>query len=295
MHVCSLDCGIEIRGEVSEKALVNDFARRYIPELEICRGESDATVVWENGRNCVEILEIQLGDEDTFRIRSAPPQPYINEHPYFFLLHVFSRLYEKRGYLLFTDTAVFSSQGKGVMLMGPPHTGKSTLMVLAIGHGFVPLSNENSVFEVRNGKLFFLGGATTLTFSSKVEKLLNVEKDGVTRSGYGMLDLRKFHRKRAKIEKIFYLNSSFRSRGFDKEEISGRKITKILWDHSSKIINGGEFYEEFPPNLSTPELSRTRAQKIKEIARVYRGKFLEVFGSHRGIFDGILEEMGWRG
>jgi len=288
MYIRSIDCEIEISRKIG--GIEEAFARRYIPEIEFGGRGKDAFIDWEMGKQ-VEILEVKFGKRDYFRIRAGNPQPYKNEHPYFFILQVFSRLYEKKGHILLTDSAVFSQGKKGILLLGPPHSGKSTLMVLAASQGFDLLSNENSVFDLRNEKLIFIGGCNLLTFSPMVKRYVEIEEDGKTRSGYGMLDLRKFERRKVRIEKIYYLHSSFSSKGFDKELIRGRKIEKILWDHASKVVSGGEFYKKFPLNFSTPELSKKRAIKVREMARGYKNKFFEVFGSHIEIFNEIAKEI----
>ncbi len=286
MIVGSVGESISIEGQVTPDQVVNYFSRRYVPDFEVGGEDPRASIVWKLGRPGVIVEE---RGKSRFVIRSDYPEPYRNEHPYFFLLQVFSRLYEESGRILLSDSVVFSSGKEGVVVMGGPHSGKSTLLYLAILNGFIPLSNENSVFSLKGGKLVFEGGATTFTFSRRAAKYGSVVLDGTTRSGYGYVDLRKFDRKRVTIKGLFYIHSSFSSKGFDMEKISGRKVKKLLWSHASSVIRGTEFYSPYPPDLSSEDLNRARAERISDVADFYGDSFYEVFGAHDAIFEFVKE------
>ncbi len=284
------------------------FAGRYIPSFSIEEHSSipnpetirfRAVIHWRLSKDSFRIRDLRLrGEVDEYWINSPPPKPYVNESPYFFILQALSRIYVKLGYLMLTDSvSVLRSDGTAALLLGYPHTGKSTLLALSIAHGLTPLTTENTLLRVGGGEAFIIGGTHVLVFDPVISKLygIRVRYGELTRHGYAVVDLsRDFPgrdealRKGVKISDIYLLYLSFSSKGFDLKEVKGRKVVKTLWHFASSIIRGTDYYDPSPPDLVTPEVNEALASRVREVARGYEGRMYEVFGSHDEVFRRLI-------
>lgn len=273
------------------------FARRYIPKFEVVRDvpreHADAVMVWEMSKEGFVIKEINLGIQDRYVIKSAPPQPYVNEAPYFFILQALARTYVKQGLLMFTDTVSFydKDSGEAYLLLGYPHTGKSTMLAMALTSGYIPLTTENTLIELKDGEAYVVGGTDVLVFDPKIKEIygVDVKTDSRTKHGYGIVDLAKLRRpEKAPVVSIHVLYCSFTSTGANMKKIKGRKALKILWHFATAVIRGLDYYDPYPPNLSDPELDAAITGKLTKIVKNYEGRFHEAFGSHKEVFERII-------
>jgi len=250
------------------------------------------------------VLRDGVGEADEYWVESPPPAPYVNESPYFFTLQALSRLYVRDGKLLFTDTVtVLTEDGEAVMLLGYPHTGKSTLLAMALAAGITPLTTENTLVEVRGGEALVVGGTGVLVYDPRVENVYGVKLpkgEEVTRHGYVIIDLDKATsgtRSEAlsrgiKVSRIYVLHCSFVSRGAEAKPVKGRKVAKTLWHFATAVIRGTDYYDPYPPSLTTPPLDRFMAGAMSELSKEYSGRMWEVFGSHSEALKLILGEGG---
>ncbi len=294
--------GVSLRFQVeSELTQVFDgfrtlFPRRYLPVYEVSEcsneGSVDAEIRWLPSDSFM-INSYKLGGVDKYTILSPPPKYYVNEAPFFFVLQVLARKYVSKGLLMFTDTVSVLNPytGKASLIMGYPHTGKSTLLTIALSEGYVPLTTENTLVRVRDRVAEVFGGTDVLVYDPAVNKIYNisVEPDYYTKHGYGIIDLcsrRKFLR--AEVKDIYLIYSSFMSKGFSSKLVKGRKALKTLWHFANSVIRGLDFYEPYPLNLSSPEVDAEAISKISSISENYRDQFYEVFGSHYEIFRKIF-------
>ena len=272
------------------------FPRRYLPVYEVSEcgdeGSVDAEIRWLL-KDSFTIDSYRLGRVDKYVISSPPPQYYVNESPFFFVLQVLSRKYVSRGLLMFTDTISIlnPSTGEAWLIMGYPHTGKSTLLVIALAEGYVPLTTENTLVRISDGVAEVFGGTDILVYDPAVNKIYNisVEPDYYTKHGYGIIDLsRRRSFVRAEVKGIYIIYSSFKSRGFSSKPVIGRKALKTLWHFANSVIRGLDFYEPYPPNLADPELDAEVVRGLISLSENYRHKFYEVFGSHYDIFRKVF-------
>ncbi len=283
----SYNTGIEIEGV---KNIDLNFGKRYLPISVRKDVKIKAKLHWEIGKE-FEILSIDKEKEEYF-ISSPEAKYYSNESPIFFIAQIFSRLLEKENFLFFTDSVVIKNEEEGILLLSQPHGGKSSIAGLFLNEGKEVLSNENSVFKVENGKLIFLTGAPYLTISKKsIEKYnLRLNPIGKTKSGYSVIDLSSYATKNegTEIEKIFILHTSFLGNKCEIEPIEkNRKLMKILWNYSSSVIRGVDFYPPYTVNLSDVNLDKNRAKNLKEISEFYKNSTFELFGCHSEAFTKI--------
>jgi len=278
--------------------LDNLFARRYIPSFSLGLDdngeEPDVIIEWKKSDEYLKVSKATLGDTDEYQISSSSPRPYLNESPYFFILQVLSRAYVKKGFLMFTDTvSIYNpAEGTAYLLMGYPHTGKSTLLALALVNGYTPLTTENTLIQVAEDGAEITGGTNVLVFDPKIKEIYGVDLKPVevTKHGYGIIDLSEIkYPPKATISTIYVIYCSFASRGASLKEVRGRKALKTLWHFSNSIIRGLDFYEPYPLNLSDANINSKILTGIKRLSFLYERKFYEIFGSHPEVLKKILE------
>ncbi|BEP16737.1 hypothetical protein PYJP_00890 [Pyrofollis japonicus] len=305
--------GIELRvrsAEIADKvadAYQGLFARRYIPVKGVVETASipvKAVVEWWNGDG-FEVTGYEFGEKaDAYYVRSGVPEPYVNEAPVFFMLQVAARTYARSGYILLTDSVVIHdpSNGHGVLLLGYPHGGKSTIAVLSLARGLGVASTENTVARLReDGRLEVLGGTTVLLYDPRGIERYGVrpplEPVGVTKHGYHIVDLeaagRSNREKPILIDSIYVLHCSFSATGSSFEKVSGRKRRKILWHFASSLIRGDDYYDPYPLNLATKDVDEQVARIIYRMASAYVDSFYEAFGAHDQVLETILRNTSW--
>lgn|GEM_PF-645351 len=295
------------------------FPKRYLPTFDLTpltsaliptpRGPQ-AIIHWDLSDEGIPfrvrrfVLREGAGEADEYWVESPPPAPYVNESPYFFVLQALSRLYVRDGKLLFTDTVtVLRDDGEAVMLLGYPHTGKSTLLAMTLAEGGVPLTTENTLVEVRGSEAWVVGGTGVLVYDPKVERVYGIklpEGEETTRHGYVILDLDKVTSsvraealaKGVKVAGIYVLHCSFVSRGAEAKAVKGRKVAKTLWHFATAIIRGTDYYEPYPPSLTTPSIDKFMAGAMRKLSKGYSGRMWEVFGSHEEVLKLILHQRG---
>lgn len=283
------------------------FARRYIPDYVIrqdgCMGWIGAEIKWnwvEEGFKLV-LAKYGSGDEkDYYIVLSSLPGAYVNEAPYFFILQVFSRALARRGMIVFTDAVSFMlPNGKAVLLLGYPHTGKSTLTAIAASKGYMPLSTENTLIKIDKG-VRIVGGTSVLVYDPVIKDLYNVilpahEK---TRHGYIVVDLNKLYPERLsligkgiEVQSIYVLHCSFHSVGADDKLIKGRKIKKTLWYFTTSLIKGMDYYDPSPLDLPFGgEVAENITRLLAEFSKNCSGRIYEIFGRHDEVFKRIVEK-----
>jgi len=294
---------VEFSGELDDgftEAFEGLFARRYLPDVYSDHGDPEVSVERFRG----EIFRVfgsaydYIG-RDEYKIESPVPAAYGNEAPIFFILQAAARAGAKRGKIFITDSVgVLQPNGRAVLFVGYPHTGKSTMSALAIAEDLTVLSTENTVVEVRKGHLHIVAGTDVLVYDPLVEKIydLSVPYDAQTRSGYRIADLRKdAERKKAlkkgvEIEKIVVLHAAFHCHGASFSPIRGRKVRKTLWYFATALMKGLDYYEPMPLHVPMNEEINGNIQKFLENAsQNYLGNMYEAFGSHKRIFHEIVE------
>jgi hypothetical protein len=294
---------IQVKGS-SEESIADgfrgSFARRYLP-LESVKvvGEVPsgvgALVEWLESKGfAVESFDLKKDGMDRYVVRSEPPAPYVNESPVFFLLQVAARLYAKEGLLLFTDTIAFANpdSGESVLILGFPHSGKSTLLALAAADGLAPLSTENTVVRVDNDSAWVLGGSRVLVVDPRaVERYLppgSLKPIGRTKHGYLIVDLDdSYDLKPYRINSIYVIHCSFASSGASFEPVTGRKAKKLLWHFATSLLKGDDFYEPYSLCIENG-VEEIVARGISRMASLYKGQFYEVFGGHRDVYREIV-------
>ncbi len=288
------------------EGLRNSFTGRYIPTPAVELGGSgtpDAVVRWFEGRR-FEIVGCLLRDSgpDEYVVRSSPPAPYVNESPYFFLLQALSRLYVKSGLLMLTDAVSVADPDmtSAALLLGYPHTGKSTLLALSLAAGLKPLTTENTLLKVGGGRACVTGGTSVLVYDPRVGREYGVRPpaSGMTRHGYAVVDLRDVVGgwrealvRCVDVSAIYLLYTSFSSRGADLKLVKGRKVVKTLWHFATAVVRGTDYYEPLPPSLTSPAVDRFIAEQVAELARAYGGRMFEAFGSHPQVLNAVAERL----
>ena len=282
-----------------KKGFTSLFSRRYLPvkEVSIDGGKVLATLYWRPGRGFrIEGYRLSDDDVDEYFVSGEPPAPYTNEPPVFFALQVVARSYARSGLLLLTDSVTLydPGSGNGVLLLGYPHGGKSTVAALALARGLWVVSTENTVARVSPSGLEVLGGTEVLLYHPRVEERYGVrppiEPSDVTRHGYRVLDLAPHIglREPARITHIFVLHCSFASSGASLEPVKGRKIAKTLWHFASSLIRGDDYYDPHPLSLTGKRLDERIAEAVREVANRYTGRFYEAYGAHDEVLDKIV-------
>lgn len=289
-----------------EKQLENSFAssfpRRYLPSYDIYREQNniDSLIKWQTSSSGFELINYkQLLDRDEYLIKSPLPEPYVNESPVFFLLQVFARTYVRRNYFVLTDSVAISMGRKTVLLLGYPHSGKSTLTTLSIINNDTPLSTENTVVELTNSGLRVINGTSILIYDPRVEYLYGVklEYDTVTKHGYRVVDLDKLIPNRKSIIKskpvvneIYILHCTFNSGEPGLEAVTGRKIKKTLWYFLSSLLIGVDYYEPHPMYLLDRLILDKLVNTLDIISKTYCDRVYEIYGSHNKAYTYIKEK-----
>ena len=277
------------------------FARRYLPDVSMdVKGDRDVVIERFKGETFRVFSAVydHLG-RDEYKIESAVLSAYGNEAPVFFILQAAARAGAKRGRIFVTDSVgVVAKNGKAVLFVGYPHTGKSTMSVLALASGMPVLSTENTIVEVREGKLYIVGGTEVLVYDPRVEGIYGVEVpyDEQTRSGYRIKDLRGDGRRRkllkggVEIDMIVLLHSAFNCMEASFSRIKGRKVRKTLWYFSTALMKGLDYYEPMPLHVPmSEEIGRNLRLFLETASANYSGRMFEAFGNHRAVFDRVFE------
>ncbi|MET1102067.1 MAG: hypothetical protein ABWW69_06305 [Pyrodictiaceae archaeon] len=286
--------------------LSNLFSMRYLPYKKLSKIREPsintlARIKWYKS-NKFNVRGYSLSETiDHFEIDSPPPVPYSNESPYFFLLQVMARQYAKKGLILFTDSvAIYDPSTERVLLvLGFPHGGKSTIALLSLIQGLIPLSTENTVIEVdRQGVMRIISGTQVLVADPKLLKHYSIkvelEADETTKHGYMVINLAR----RINMDKYLYkpvnciylVHCSFSSKGASLEPLVGRKITKTLWHFASSLLRGLDYYEPYPIVVSDGRLDQMISDKLRLVAQYYSGRLYEAFGSHTDVLKAMLSK-----
>lgn len=270
-------------------SLKSDFARRYLPTVSTddCP-DIVARVHWLRGGS-FQVLSVTYSDTgvDVYAIQSDYPEAYVNESPVFFLLQVFARSLAKKGYVVLTDSVVVKLKTKAVLLLGFPHTGKSTMSSIAINEGYAVCSTENTVVRVVNGVIHNVTGTRVLVFDPRVRELygVTIRSTGKTKHGYEILDLDALTETspsnlRVPIDEIYVIYTSFNSSGASIVPIKGRKVEKILWYFATSLIKGMDYYHPQPLDMPLGNIVSRTINEFLSVARDnYAGRFFEAFGS----------------
>ncbi|WP_048148198.1 hypothetical protein [Palaeococcus ferrophilus] len=286
-----------------EEAFKGLFARRYVPAVDDASGEPHVIVERFKGEEFRVFSAVydHMG-RDSYKIESKVPSAYGNEAPIFFILQTAARAAAKIGRMFVTDSVgVVAPNGKAVLFVGYPHTGKSTMSVLAMAHGLPVLSTENTVLEVRDGRLYIVGGTEVLVYDPRIEGIYDIEVpyDEQTRSGYRITDLRKDGERRRLLEEgvevdtIVVLHAAFNCGAASFSRIKGRKVRKTLWYFSTALMKGLDYYDPMPLHVPmNDEIVRNLELFLKTASDNYSDRMFEAFGNHRAIFDVILEGEG---
>ncbi len=185
-------------------------------------------------------------------------------------------------------------------MLGIPHTGKSTISALALSEGLPVLSTENTVVDVRDGRIFVIGGTDVLVYDPKIEEIygIKVEYQDTTRSGYRIVDISSSERRIAlrrggvEIEKIIVLHAAFGGGGdasFSPVR-GGRKIKKTLWYFSTSLLKGMDYYEPAPLYMPMSDEINSNLNRLLDLAveSYSGGAMFEAFGNHRDVFRRTL-------
>lgn len=282
--------------------LETSFPKRYIPSYSTVKGSGrySALIDWEINNGSFEVKKVDLtGSIDWYSIKSPLPVVYVNESPVFFILQVLARTLIKKNYFLLTDSVVISTSRKNALLLGYPHSGKSTLSTIAISRGDLPLSTENTVVKVGGDCLRVINGTSILVYDPKVEEIygIKVPWDEETKHGYRAVDLdkvfpirRELLRNEPCIDEIYLIHCSFNSLDVSFEKIKGRKIKKTIWYFASAILSGVDYYEPYPLNMVDKEIYVKLVNFVEKVAELYGDKMIEVFGRHDKTYSRLIKE-----
>jgi len=282
-----------------EKALSSTFSRRYLPRAQRaeCSSDLEAHIKWSSGVGFA-VESVIYSDEpsipDYYAVRGGLPEAYVNESPVFFLLQVYARSLAKRGYVLLTDSVTISDGDKAILLLGYPHTGKSTISSIALTHGYSVLSTENSIVKPTDKYIEVHGGTRVLVFDPRVRELygVKVESHEKTRHGYEVVDLDLLGEPKLpqRLVGVYLIYTSFTTSGVSFSTIKGRKIAKTIWYFATGPLKGIDYYEPSP--LDTPirgSVANTLTKLINTFTENYSLSFYEVFGSPLEVFKAIVE------
>ncbi len=286
-----------------ERGFGSLFARRYLPDVIEGKSQSgDVEIERFKGKTFRVFSAVydHLG-RDEYKIESSLPSAYGNEAPVFFVLQAAARSGAKMGRIFVTDSVgVVANTGRAVLFIGYPHTGKSTMSVLALASGLPVLSTENTIVEVRGEKLYIVGGTDVLVYDPRVEGIYDVRipYDEKTKSGYRIKDLRggkerkSLLRKGVEIEMIVLLHSAFNCMEASFSRIMGRKVRKTLWYFSTALMKGLDYYEPMPLHVPmNEEISENLRKFLETASSSYSEKMFEAFGNHRTVFERVMEIM----
>ncbi|ASJ00690.1 hypothetical protein [Thermococcus gorgonarius] len=283
-----------------KEAFLGTFARRYLPDVFPSEGDTDIILErFKGGSFRVFSAIYDHNGVDSYKIESSVPSAYGNEAPVFFLLQAVARAGAKKGRFIITDSvSVVLPSGKAVLFVGYPHTGKSTISAIALSSDLPVLSTENTVLEVRQEKLFVVGGTDILVYDPRVEEIYGIEVpyDDVTRSGYRIADIRGDSRRRTllrrgvEVEMIVVLHAAFNCGQASYAAIRGRKVRKTLWYFATALLKGLDYYEPLPLHMPmSEEISDNLWGFLKATSESYSGRMYEAFGNHRAIFESVVE------
>jgi len=299
------DVGFEFKGELDdgfEGAFRELFARRYLPDVSEHHGEPDVVIERFKGDNfrVFSAAYDSLG-VDVYRIESGVPSAYGHEAPVFFVLQAAARAGAKHGRIFLTDSvAVVAPDGRAILFVGYPHTGKSTVSALALHGGHPVLSTENTVVEVRDGTMQVVGGTDVLVYDPRVEDVygISVPYDEQTRSGYRIKDLGRDSARRTLLERgvevgaVVILHAAFNCNGVSFSRVKGRKVKKALWYFSTALMKGLDYYEPLPLHVPmNSEISANLSSFLETASECYGGCMYEAFGDHRQVFETIMRKM----
>lgn len=282
------------------EVFLGTFARRYLPDVFPSEDASDIILERFKGDSFRVFSAIyDHNGVDSYKIESPVPSAYGNEAPVFFLLQAVARAGAKKGRFIITDSvSVVLPSGKAVLFVGYPHTGKSTISAIALGGDLPVLSTENTVLELRQEKLFVVGGTDVLVYDPGVEGIygIKIPYDDVTKSGYRIADLRGDSTRRAllrggvEVETIVVLHAAFNCSQASFATIRGRKIKKTLWYFATALLKGLDYYEPLPLHMPmSEEISDNLREFLKVASESYSGRMYEAFGNHRAIFESVVE------
>lgn len=294
---------VKFEGELGDgflEAFETLFARRYLPDVERCDCEPQVIVdrfVGDEFRVFSAIYD--HGGVDEYKVESPLPVAYGNEAPVFFLLQAISRAGAKRGKIFLTDSVgVLKPDGKAVLFVGYPHTGKSTISALALSEGYKVLSTENTVVEVRDSAIYVTGGTDVLVYDPRIEEIygVKVDYDAETKSGYRIKDIRtdverrKMLNKGVEVEKIIVTHAGFNCSGASFSPVRGRKVKKSLWYFATALIKGIDFYTPTPLHMPmNDEITASIESFLEVAASKYSHRMFEAFGDHRSIFEAVIK------
>ena len=283
-----------------EEAFRGLFARRYLPDVGETSGETQVLVERFKG-DTFRVFSAVYDHQgmDSYKIESPVPSAYGNEAPIFFILQTAARAGAKIGRMFITDSvAVVPPNGKAVLFVGYPHTGKSTMSVLAMARGFPVLSTENTVVEVRGDRLYIVGGTEVLVYDPRVEGIYDVRVpyDEQTRSGYRIKDLKDDKKRRrllkrgVEIDMMVVLHSAFNCMEASFSRIKGRKVRKTLWYFSTALMKGLDYYEPVPLHVPmNDQITRNLRLFLETASGNYSDRMFEAFGNHRTVFERVIE------
>jgi len=271
------------------------FARRYLPD--VLRAEIKPDVLIERFRGDsfrVFSSMYDVNGKDRYKLESAVPSAYKNEAPVFFLLQATARAGARKGRVFITDSVSVVVGGRAVLFVGYPHAGKSTISAIAVSEGLKVLSTENTVVDVRDGKLYVIG--EVLVYDPRIEDVygVSIDYDETTRSGYRIVDLESTERRRllkkgVEVERIVVLHAAFGGGDASFSPVRGRKIKKTLWYFSTSLLKGMDYYEPAPLYMPMSDDINYNLRKLLESAvENYSGKMFEAFGNHRAVFDTVI-------
>lgn len=280
-------------------SLASTFSRRYLPQARpvSCYDVPQAVMEWLPGEGfTVESAVFSRNplEPDYYRVRGGLPEAYVNESPVFFLLQVIARSLARRGYALLTDSVAISDGERAVLLLGYPHTGKSSISAIALTQGYRVISTENTVVKPGETYIEVYGGTRVLVFDPRVRELYGVEvrSSEITRHGYELVDLDLLDTPRLpqEVVGVYLLYTSFSSTGASLSPVKGRKVTKTIWYFATALLKGVEYYEPSP--LDTPidgAVASTLTKLLDAFSRGYSNSFYEAFGSPLEVFKAIVE------
>lgn len=285
-------------------SLETDFSRRYLPRINVLSScsEKDAVIYWLRDKEFRVLSTLySTHSHDIFVVQGEPPEPYVNESPVFFLLQVFARALAKRGHILLTDSVVIEGRGKNILLLGFPHTGKSTIATIAYSRGLNVYSTENTVIKPSESRLLFVNGTRVLVFDPIIiDKYgLQVEFTRRTRHGYGIIDLDENKEvagsdKVISIDEIYVVYTNFSSTGCSIAPVKGRKIAKLIWYFATSLIKGLDYYTPIPLDIPLDETTSNTIRKLIDVVvNGYSNRFYEVFGSPLDVFESITRASSY--
>lgn len=301
MNICILDACLKVYTSDPDRlyeSLTSDFARRYIPPLRLHdeSGQVESIIYWIPGER-FKVLTTSFSDEleDFYLVTGPYPEAYVNEAPLFFILQVLARSLMRRGHVVITDSVYLDTGKKGVLLLGFPHTGKSTLTSIAVDRGYKVVSTENTVVRLSDGKIEVESGTRTLVFDPKVRELFGIRLTSTrkTKHGYEFVDLDALGQrvdKKMYVDEIYVLYTSFSSKGASTTPVTGRKVGKLIWYFTVSLLKGIDYYEPHPIDMPiTPKVMKTLVEFLNAVKENYSGRLYEVYGSPIEVFEYITE------